>query len=217
MLSEETKLLKEILAKAKTPKIFILVGPSGVGKSTLCQLATKKIKNLSYVVSATTRPKRPYEQDGKDYYFMSETDFLAYKAKGEFLETTRIYNSYYGILKSEIHKKLQSKKNLIMDVDIQGLINIKKHYPRNSVGIFILPPSIKELQQRYKMRARAEQEDPAVRLKALAAELSWLKAELYKKNPKVDYILINSKLNESVSKLVAIIKTEQVRITGGET
>ncbi|MEO0131392.1 MAG: hypothetical protein ABIK73_00400 [candidate division WOR-3 bacterium] len=215
MLAEASRILKELQRLRYWPKLFVLVGPSGVGKTSLCRLAVKTRGNLSYAISATTRAPRPGERDGQDYYFLSLEEFLAKKARGEFIETTRIYNSYYGLLRHELEGKLQKGQSVIMDLDIRGLIHLKAYYRAQAVGIFILPPSIKELHKRYLARREARDENPAVRLYALSAELGWLKQELSRPKPRVDYVLINKELGASVQNLIQLIKHEEQRIIGG--
>lgn len=215
MLAEARGLLARLQRYQIWPKLFILVGPSGVGKTSLCRMAIKTLGNLSYVISATTRARRPGEINGRDYYFLNEAEFLARKARGEFLETTKIYHSYYGILRDEIQRKLQRGKSLIMDLDIRGLVHLKRAYGRQAVGIFILPPSITELQRRYAHRTSAQDEDPQVRLGALQKELRWLERELSRAEPRVDYLLVNKVFKISVQSLIEIIKIEQQRIIGG--
>lgn len=130
-------------------KLFIFSAPSGSGKTTIVRTLLEKDLNLEFSISATSRSKRENETDGKDYYFLSADDFKEKIDKDEFVEWEEVYeNRFYGTLKSELERIWNQGKHVIFDVDVVGGLNIKKKYPDKALSIFIMPPSIEELEKR---------------------------------------------------------------------
>ncbi|MFH0948732.1 MAG: guanylate kinase [Elusimicrobiota bacterium] len=181
----------------KTGIPIIISAPSGAGKTTLIKLLVKKVRELSYSVSATTRPPFPSEKDGKDYFFISEEEFLQRKKLNEFIETALVHGHHYGTLKKQLDEKLKAGKDIVLDVDVMGAFNVKKHYP-NSLLIFIAPPSMKILEERIRKRHRDSEEDIQRRLKNARKEMG--RRKFY------DYIIINASLNRAFSELKKIVK-----------
>jgi guanylate kinase len=212
MLNDKEELLLELKKRTTRPRIFVLVSPSGVGKTTLCQLAVRRLPSLWYSVSVTTRPKRPNEKDGTSYYFISEEEFLARRARGEFIETTKIYDAYYGTPKKPLVEALNAQRDVIMDLDIRGSINLKKFYPY-TVIIYVLPPSIKVLEERFRHRKPGQGESVEVRINSVKNELLWLKQEISRKGSRIDYLLINDRLSNALKTLISIIEAEKVKVT----
>ena len=135
----------------KRGKLIIFSAPSGSGKSTIIQSLLDKDLNLSFSISATSRAPRGSEQNGVEYYFISPEEFKSRIANDEFLEYEEVYaGKFYGTLKSEVERILNSGKNVIFDVDVVGGLNIKKYYGDQALALFIQPPSIKELEKRLK-------------------------------------------------------------------
>lgn len=184
------------------PFLIILSSPSGAGKTTICREVVKQDKNIGFSVSATTRPKRPGEKHGQDYFFYSPQDFAAKKAWEKFIETAKVYEHFYGTLKSEVKKIFNQGKDVILDVDIQGMKSIKRNYP-NSVAIFITPSNLTELQKRLFKRNESKAE--------IKKRANYLRTEL-SAMPKFDYLVHNDNLKTAVSEVSAIIKAERLKM-----
>lgn len=134
-------------------KLIIFAAPSGSGKTTIVKHLLALGMNLSFSVSATTRPKRENEHHGKDYFFLTPEEFKQQIAAGAFLEWEEVYEgTFYGTLKTEVDKELQEGKNILFDVDVVGAINIKKIYGNQALALFIKPPSIEILKERLLIR-----------------------------------------------------------------
>ncbi|MEO8512781.1 MAG: guanylate kinase [Ignavibacteria bacterium] len=175
--------------------LFVICAPSGAGKTTIIRELFKKIPELTFSISATTREKRPGETNGKDYYFISLDDFNSKKADNEFVETEEVHGNYYGTLKSETEPYLKSNKHMIFDVDVKGAISIKKIYPE-AVTIFIDVP-YDELLRRLKKRNTETAEQ-------IEKRLSRIKMEVELKD-KFDFVVDNSKGLEN-----AVMETEKI-------
>ena len=140
-------------------KVIIFSAPSGSGKTTLVNYALKTFPQLAFSISCTTRQPRGTEKNGADYYFLSPEDFRQHIAEDAFVEFEEVYaDKYYGTLKSEVERIWQEGKAVIFDVDVKGGISLKKYFKEKALSIFVLPPSIVELERRLKMRAT---DDPA--------------------------------------------------------
>src|SRR5208337_2695409 len=149
----------------KPGKVIVISGPSGVGKTRLYRrLLSEMPGELRFSISATTRRPRDSEADGVDYYFIGPEDFKTRIEKGDFIEWAEVYGNYYGTLKSEVQRITDSGKNCLLDVDIQGGMSIKKAI-KDSVLIFILPPSLKELEHRLKERRTDDSRSVRVRIR----------------------------------------------------
>ncbi len=136
-----------------TGKLILFAAPSGSGKTTIIKHLLELGMNLSFSVSATTRPKRENEQHGKDYFLLTLEEFKQKISGGAFLEWEEVYEgTYYGTLKSEVDKELQEGKNILFDLDVVGAINIKKIYGNQALALFIKPPSIDILKERLLIR-----------------------------------------------------------------
>ena len=153
-------------------KLILFCGPSGSGKTSIVHSLLNKFPELSFSVSATTRAKRPYEINGKDYYFLSVEDFKKKIEKHEFLEWEEVYtNGFYGTLKSEIIRITSENKAVIFDVDVEGGLNIKKEYGDKLLDVFVKPPGIEELKNRLVARATETDESLAARIRRAEEEL----------------------------------------------
>lgn len=182
------------------PKVIILSAPSGAGKTTIVKaLLSKPELNLSFSVSACTRPKRENETDGKDYYFISIEKFKEKISAGEFLEWEEVYpGSYYGSLKSEVDRLTQIGKNVIFDVDVVGGINIKNFFKENAFSIFIMPPSLDVLEQRLIKRSTDKPKTIKTRIEKAKLEISFA--------DKFDIIIINDNLDKAIAEAECAIK-----------
>jgi len=184
--------------------IFVISGPSGSGKTTLLRkvLLHKVLRpKFAKSVSITTRQKRSGEREARDYFFVSPKEFQRLAKAKKILEWTRYLGYYYGTKKDFVEAKLKQGKHIALCLDLKGALKIKKLYPKNTVTIFILPPSIKILRQRIEGRcAKTRQEEILSRLKLAKSELI--------NRRRYDYILKNDNLNNAVNRLKAIILKE---------
>jgi len=175
---------------------FVLSAPSGTGKTTLIKKLLKKIPNLYFSVSHTTREKRENEREGNDYYFISESKFKEMIKRNKFIEWAKVHNHYYGTSKKEVLKKLNNGKDVLLDIDTKGSQQIKKSFPK-SIHIFLLPPSFEELNRRLRGRGDLKESDILIRLKNAKKEI--MKWKNY------DYIVVNDKIEETLKLLISII------------
>ena len=174
----------------KRGKLVIFSAPSGSGKSTIIQSLLNRDLNLSFSISATSSAPRGTEKNGVEYYFISPEEFRQRIANGEFLEYEEVYaGKFYGTLKSEVERILDSGRNVIFDVDVVGGLNIKKYYGDQALALFIQPPSIEELEKRLKHRATDAPEVIASRVAKAEYELSFA--------PRFDHIIVNDILEKA--------------------
>lgn len=181
---------------------IVISGPSGVGKSTIYKRVCEADRSIAYSVSVTTRPPRPGERDKTDYEFLSPAAFDALVAAGDLAESAVVHGHHYGTRRSAIEAHTATGVDVIMDVDVQGGMSIKRLYPE-SVLIFVLPPSQESLEGRLRGRGTDAPEVIATRLKNAREELTW--ASRY------DYALVNESLDEVVRQTRVIIEAERLR------
>lgn len=178
---------------------IILSSPSGGGKTTIAQKLLAMRKDLGYSVSATTRPPREGEVDGRDYHFRSLKDFKRGQAAGEFAESAEVHGHLYGTLRAEVDRVLGSGKHVIMDIDVQGTRQFAEAFP-DSVLIFILPPSAEALIARLEARGT---EDPKSLIRRFRSAKDELKAiDLY------EYVVVNAEVDSAVATISEIIEAE---------
>ncbi len=183
----------------KQGKLIIFSAPSGSGKTTLVNFLLTRDIDIAFSVSATSRKKRSHEIEGKDYYFLSPEEFKEKIKKEEFLEWEEVYRDhYYGTLKSEIERIWSMGLNVILDVDVKGGLNIKKKYGRKALAVFIMPPSVKELEKRLIKRSTETMENLKGRIIKAEAELK-LACEF-------DIIIINDNLKKAKSETLVTVK-----------
>lgn len=181
-------------------KIIILSAPSGTGKSSIIsRLIKDESLRLGFSISATSRKPRGTEQNGREYYFLSEDEFNAKVGRGEFVEWEEVYpGTKYGTLESEVDRVTSEGKNLIMDIDVKGGINVKKRFGERALSIFILPPSIEELEKRLRGRATDSEEKILQRLEKAELELTF--------SPEYDVRVFNDQLERAVDETNKIIR-----------
>lgn len=183
--------------------LVVVSGPSAVGKGTICKELISKYPDIVYSVSATTRKPRAGEIHGKDYYFYSQDEFLKLIRENMLLEWAKVYDNYYGTPKKYVDGVLSQGKDCILEIDIQGALQIKQKMPEG-VFVFIAPPSIEELERRITCRGTETPEEITKRMSQVERELSY--ADDY------DYMVINDNVETAVSSLRAIVLAERFRI-----
>ena len=182
--------------------LFVVSAPSGTGKTTLCSMLMKSVCGIQYSISYTTRKPRKGEINGKDYFFVSEEEFRKMIERGEFLEWAEVHGHLYGTSRSQIEKAIHEGKDVLLDIDTQGAINIKNQI-KDAVLIFILPPSWEELEKRLKLRGTENQEEIKKRLKTAREEVK--KINFY------DYVIVNDEIQKAFEQLKSIIIAERCR------
>ncbi|MDD5423527.1 MAG: guanylate kinase [Candidatus Omnitrophica bacterium] len=186
--------------KKTAAKLFVISAPSGSGKTTLCNKLLGEKKGLERSISTTTRKPRPGEKDGVDYFFVSDKRFKRMVDSGDFLEHEENFGNFYGTPKNAIKENLKRGRSVVLSIDVKGAMKVRKEFPKKSVLIFILPPSMKVLSKRLRSRMS---DHPKMILK----RLSLAKKEMaYKK--KYDYRIINDRLDSAYKKLKKIITLE---------
>jgi len=181
--------------------LIVITAPSGAGKSSLIAAALKADPALRLSVSYTTRAPRPGEQDGRDYHFVDDKTFLAMLERGEFLESAEVHGHRYGTSEAVINRELAERHDLILEIDWQGAQQVRRLFP-DCIGIFILPPSIEELERR--MRKRGQDSAGVIRRRMAAAR------DEISHSPEFDYAIINKDFDEAAQDLLAIIRAARL-------
>ncbi len=183
--------------------LIILSSPSGAGKSTLAKRLMLWDPTLRFSVSATTRAPRPGEEDGREYFFRSRPEFEAMVNAGDMLEHAEVFGNFYGSPKAPVERAMAEGRDTLFDIDWQGGQQVKQAMSSNVVSIFILPPSIAELERRLRSRGQDSDEVIAGRMAKSEAEIShWAE---------YDYVLINNDLDQAEADLITILKAERMR------
>lgn len=209
ILNERADELIDQMRRVRRPRLFVISGPSGVGKDAVIERMRERHPDFHYVVTATTRPRRPGEIDGIHYYFMTEDEFTAQLEQDEFLEAAQVYGNWYGVPKGRIRAALQSGTSVVIKVDVQGSATIREAIP-DSVLIFLVPPSMSELLMRLKSR---KTDDPDVLMQRLSTATRELAAAR-----NFDYVIFNEsdQLEDTVGQISAVIASESSRIAQHE-
>ncbi len=184
-------------------KLFIISGPSGAGKGTIAKRILEET-DLEFSVSMTTRSPREGEIDGVHYYFVCEDDFVKHIENDGFLEHAQVFGNRYGTPKGPILERLEKGTDVLLDIDVQGALQIKQNYP-NGVFIFILPPSMAELRKRLTGRGTETAEVIEMRLGKTLTEIAYV--------DKYDYLVVNGDLEEAVNRVRSIIIAEHSKVT----
>ncbi|NIM57536.1 MAG: guanylate kinase [Candidatus Aminicenantes bacterium] len=182
--------------------LFVITGPSGCGKTTLVRQVMEKVKDVQFSVSHTTREKRNSEKEGRDYYFVSKSEFEQMIREDKFAEWAVIHGNHYGTSRREIEKK-GSLGDLLLDIDVQGAEQIKEKLKRG-VFIFILPPLFEELKTRLEERGQESPDSIKKRLEVARKDIRFY--------PDFDYIIINDEFEKAVNELAAIILSTRCRL-----
>lgn len=184
--------------------LIVISGPSGTGKGTLCKELLRKNPDIHISISATTRLARKGEKDGKSYFFVSQEKFNDMIDGDELLEHARVYDNYYGTPKKYVLEMLKKGKDVLLEIDTIGALQIKEKY-RDGVFIFILPPSLMELENRITGRGTESKEDIKKRLAAAIEEIKRIKH--------YDYAVVNEHIRTAIDDIEAIIRAEKCKIT----
>jgi guanylate kinase len=193
----------------KTGSLIVISGPSGVGKSTLIGKVRANMPELEFSISCTTRAPRTGEVHGREYYFLSEEEFLRREENKEFIETAGVFAHRYGTLKSEVMNRLTAGKSVLLDIDVQGALSIRKAAAEDpalaacAAFILIAPPDLPTLEKRLRSRATDAEEQILRRLGAAQKELSHFRA--------YDFMVVNDTLEKAAFELESLLKCLQLR------
>jgi guanylate kinase len=184
--------------------MFVLSSPSGAGKTTLTRMLIDEIPDLRMSVSVTTRPMRPGEIEGRDYYFVDQKRFDQMVAQDELLEWARVFDNCYGTPRQPVEAALLAGHNVLFDIDWQGTQQLRGRAPKDVVSVFILPPSVQALEQRLHTRAQDSDEVIRGRMKKAGDEMSHFDA--------YDYIVINDNIGIAYEAVKSILRAEQLKL-----
>ena len=188
---------------ARRGMMLVLSSPSGAGKTTISRKLMERDPNLTMSVSATTRPRRPGEEDGRDYHFVDPTEFNLMVNRQELLEHAKVFGNYYGTPIGPVEDALAAGRDVIFDIDWQGAQQVAEKARQDLVSVFILPPSTNELDRRLHSRAQDPEDVVAARMAKAADEMSHY--------AEYDFIIINRDIDESVAQVEAIVAAERLR------
>jgi guanylate kinase len=184
--------------------IFILSAPSGAGKTTISRAAREAIAGLGMSISLTTRRPREGEVEGVDYQFVSEEEFNRRIAAQELAEWAQNFEANYGTPRAPLDDAVETGRDILLDIDVQGARQIRELYPDDTATIFVLPPSFADLEQRLRGRATDSEDSIQRRLKRAREEAA--------NYPEYDYLIINAHVEESLARLEAIVRTERMKV-----
>lgn len=186
-------------------KGFLLVvsGPSGIGKGTICRRVLKNNEDLIFSISATTREPRHREKHGENYFFIDEVDFKKKIKNDDFLEYAKVHNNFYGTPKDFVLDSINQGKVVILEIDVQGALQVKKAYPE-AVLMFLVPPSMKELKNRITKRGTETKKEIEIRYNNAFEEMNFIE--------KYDYLVINDRIEDAVENTEAIITSEKLKV-----
>ncbi|MBQ1615307.1 MAG: guanylate kinase [Selenomonas sp.] len=183
--------------------LIVVSGPSGTGKGTVCSELLTQAQDLAYSISATTRQPRAGEVEGKNYYFMDKADFEQKIAEGGFLEYANVYGNYYGTPLAKIEERLAAGEDILLEIDTQGALNVMKKCP-DGLFIFLVPPSLAELERRIRGRGSETAESLAKRMGSAKKEIE--------DGRKYGYVVVNDTVKKAVSRIMAIRTAEHCRV-----
>ena len=180
-------------------KLIMIAAPSGCGKTTIAKAILANHPDMLFSVSATTRPKRDSEVEGKDHFFLTKNKFEEHLRNGDLAEWEEIYGNYYGTLKSEISRALQQGHSMLFDIDVKGALSIRKHFPTDSILVFIKPPSFEVLKKRLESRNTENPETLKRRLERVPMEME--------QGKQFDYQVVNDDLQKAIYEVDNIVQT----------
>ena len=182
--------------------LFILSGPSGVGKGTVRKALFEKDTNLQYSISMTTRDKRPGEEEAVDYFYRTKEEFEELIKNNQFLEYAKYVNNYYGTPRDYVEKTLDEGKDVFLEIEVQGALQVRENFPEG-VFIFLFPPSLEELKNRIINRGTETEKSVVNRLRAAKDEIELMDA--------YDYVVVNDYVDHAVQTIQAIVKSEHCK------
>ena len=191
-----------VTASLTSGNLFMVVAPSGAGKSTLVNALLARDRGISLSVSYTTRPPRPGDQNGREYHFVSVEEFKARRTRGEFLESAEVHGNFYATSRVWIEERVQAGGDVLLEIDWQGARQVKTVFPE-SIGVFILPPSIEALADRLRKRGQDSEAVITRRLLAAGSEIAHA--------PEADYVIINEDFELALQQLTAIVTATRLR------
>ena len=190
------------LMSKPTGNVFVVVAPSGAGKSSLVNALLAQDASLCLSVSATTRAPRSGETDGKDYRFVTQADFAALQQTDQLLEWAEVHGNFYGTPRDQIDQAIHQGRDILLEIDWQGARQVKRLFAQ-TIGIFILPPSIQTLEQRLQQRGQDSQEVIQRRIEAASEEISHA--------PEFEYVIINQEFRIALAELTEVIAVARLR------
>ncbi|NLA84737.1 MAG: guanylate kinase [Clostridiales bacterium] len=183
--------------------LIVISGPSGAGKGTICKGWLEKNSDAVLSVSVTTRPPRPNEQDGKNYFFKTREEFEAMIKDNDFLEYAEVYGNYYGTPRKYVQQQLSKGRDVVLEIDIQGALQIKERFDEG-VFIFIVPPTMEELRRRNVNRGTEDPDAVLKRFKCAFKEINFIR--------RYNYVVVNDSVNDAIENIDAIVKAEKCRV-----
>jgi guanylate kinase len=187
--------------------LLVLSAPSGAGKTTLAHRFVAARDDARFSISATTRAARGAERDGVDYHFVTPARFAELVAEGAFAEWAEVHGQRYGTLRSTVEEALAAGRVAVFDIDVQGGAQVKARWPSRTVSVFVLPPSLDELERR--LRTRSTEADDAIRRRLAAA-----RSEIARGLAESDYVIVNDALDAALAQLQAVVAHERARLRG---
>ena len=179
-----------------TGRLFVVSGPSGVGKGTVISETLRHVPELELATSATTRPRRPDEVDGREYHFLSEAEFVRRADEGEFLEHVTYAGNRYGTLRSEVERRLRAGRDVVLEIEVVGARAVKQQMP-GAVMVFIAPPTVSDLEARLRGRGTNSDEEIGSRLEIARREME--------AQPEFDHVIVNDDAERAAAELAALV------------
>lgn len=183
--------------------LFIVAAPSGAGKTTLVGRLLARDTNLALSISYTTRAPRPGEVNGRDYHFVDEPTFAAIRERGEFAEWAEVHGNFYGTSRAQLEARMASGTDVVLEIDWQGARQVRRQFP-SAVGIFILPPSMAELERR--LRGRGADSDAVITRRLMAAR------DEMRHVGEFDFVIINREVDVALAELISVVEATRLRV-----